>query len=309
MSCNTVHGQSTRILVLNPNSSKAMTNAMCAVIPDMGLPYSTTITAYTAPADTSPASINDADTIAASHRAVTEDLLSLKPVPGPRLQYSLLLRGYDGVVVACFSVHPLVSSLVQLWRTQQDHDGGEDSAWALASPPSLPPPQPQLAVTGIFEASVLAAVSLLLGRPADERWGIVTTGAFWEEHLTAGVRALIGRDGGQGRFAGVFSTGLDASDLHDHDGGGGVVDKIRAATTRLLNAGGTGGRVTCVVMGCAGMAGLEDSIRGAAEAHSGYDFAYGELHVVDAVRAGVMQVENMIKLYRTRGRIMPPRPV
>ena len=55
-------------------------------------------------------------------------------------------------------------------------------------------------------------------------------------------------------------------------------------------------------MGCAGMAGLEEIIRKAAAAEFGQEFAYEVLHVVDGVRAGVIEVEGMVKHLRLRGR-------
>ncbi len=94
------------------------------------------------------------------------------------------------MLVACYSVHPLVSLLAE--------KEGESSL---------------LAVTGIFEASILACLALL--RPG-KKWGIVTTGEFWEEHLTQGVTRFLGTtaEDANARFAGVESTGLEAGDFH-----------------------------------------------------------------------------------------------
>ncbi|TRX93482.1 hypothetical protein FHL15_005757 [Xylaria flabelliformis] len=248
-----VRGQGTKILLLNPNSSSSMTDGMKTVINDVNLPHSTEVYTYTAPPD-SPASINDGTDIKASTEAVLEDFNTANE--------------YDGIVVACFSVHPLVSELQSRGST---------------------------AVTGIFEASVLAAISLL--RP-NQKWGIVTTGKFWESHLSDGVHAFLGAktDGENAKFAGVESTGLNASDFHHGVDPAVVRQKLKRATKRLLGAGD----VTVVVMGCAGMAGLEEIIREAAGEEFGDEFAYGELHVIDGVRAGIMQVDHMIRNQRLR---------
>ncbi|KAI8948846.1 hydantoin racemase [Xylaria longipes] len=247
-----VRGQGTKILLLNPNSSSSMTDGMKTVI-------NNEIYTYTAPAG-SPASINDGNDIKNSTDAVLADFDTASQ--------------YDGIVVACFSVHPLVSEL-------QSHSRNSVSGTA---------------VTGIFEASVLAAISLL--RPG-QKWGIVTTGKFWEAHLSDGVGAFLGAkttQDGNAKFAGVESTGLNASDFHHGVDPAVVRHKLKTATKRLLGAGD----VTVVVMGCAGMAGLEEIIREAASEEQGDEFAYEKLHVIDGVRAGIMQVDYMIRNQRLR---------
>lgn len=168
--------------------------------------------------------------------------------------------------MACFSVHPLVG------RLQQQTRG---------------------VVTGIFEASILTALPLL--RP-NEKWGIVTTGKFWEKHLRDGVQSFLGavEADTNTKFAGVESTGLNASDFHHGVSADVVNQKIREATKRLLGKG----QVTCVVMGCAGMAGMEDQIRNAASEEVDKEFAFKVLNVVDGVAAGIMQLEQVIRQQR-----------
>ncbi|CAJ2502165.1 Uu.00g095590.m01.CDS01 [Anthostomella pinea] len=257
MATKLVRGRATRILVLNPNSSQSMTDGMEAVVHSIDLPYSTEIYTYTGPPD-APASINDGHDIQKSTEAVLGDL-------GDTLHDC-----YQGIVVACFSVHPLVPKI------QSSH--GQSTA-----------------VTGIFEASILAAMSLL---GPGQQWGILTTGKFWEEHLADGVNAFLGVDGKgpTAKFAGVESTGLNASDFHHGVDPVVVREKLITATKRLLQ----GGNTTCIVMGCAGMAGLKDTIRTAAKEQRGEHFAYVVLHVIDGVRAGIMEVERMIRHQRQR---------
>lgn len=62
------------------------------------------------------------------------------------------------------------------------------------------------------------------------------------------------------------------------------------ATARLI---GDDGNVGCVVMGCGGMVGLEDSIRSAARDAYGHERA-DKLYVVDAVKAGILQLHQTI---------------
>ncbi|KAK8099660.1 uncharacterized protein PG998_012901 [Apiospora kogelbergensis] len=255
-----------RILVLNPNSSKSMTEGLIPVINSVDLGPGVEVHTFTAPAP-APASINNAEDIAASlapalNQVVDDDCYQ-----------------WDGILVACFSVHPLLQAFA-------------DRALGPA--------------TGIFEAGVRAATMLTShqrnGRWGD-RWGIVTTGKFWEEHLRRGVVCELTGDpdtplGPKSRFAGVESTGLNASDFHHGVDPAVVTEKIKDATKRLLTRSTT--RVTCIVMGCAGMAGLEDTIRSAASEVYDDRFAYGILHVVDGVRAGLVQINQMIKDERLR---------
>lgn len=148
-----------------------------------------------------------------------------------------------------------------------------------------------LAVTGIFEASVLTALSLIPAPEYGEKWGIVTTGKFWEDNLSNGVKSLLGQDSSSSnsRFAGVLSTGLNAGDFHTISPEE-VRRKLKEATKQLL----TKGNVACVLMGCGGMAGLEDIIRSTAVEL--YDKAKGDrVYIIDGVKAGFMQLEQAVR--------------
>ncbi|KND86635.1 Uncharacterized protein C1F7.10 [Tolypocladium ophioglossoides CBS 100239] len=249
-------GRKMKILLLNPNSSQAMTQAMLLAARATPISDSLQIDTYTAPAP-APASIDDDADIEASTRLAVDDMA---------LWQDLDLRTYDAVLVACFSVHPLVAAL----------------AGRL---PGLP-------VTGIFEASVLSALSLVVGT---ERWGIITTGKFWEAHLADGVGSFLGYEGASqcSKFCGVYSTGLTAGDFHTVSPDD-IEAKLKAATKRLLSAG----NVTCIAMGCGGMAGLEDIIRSAAREEYGGERA-ARLYIVDGVKAGILQLRQTISSTRT----------
>ncbi len=173
------------------------------------------------------------------------------------------VRSYDAILVACFSVHPLVEELGELLEHK-------------------------VIVTGIFESSILAALSLLppyaVRNQPPKTWGIVTTGKFWEAHLADGVRSFLGQDHDTTslKFAGVYSTGLDAGDFHGGVSPKVIREKLKLATKKLL----AGSVVACVVMGCAGMAGLEAIIREAAREQYGSEVAK-RICVIDGVKAGV----------------------
>ncbi|KAK1830875.1 protein DCG1 [Podospora conica] len=239
-----------RILVLNPNSSTSMTHGLEEVIRGMNLPQSAEISFYTAPSD-SPASINDGD-----------DVLRSSDVVYKHLTESGTLQQYDAVLVACFSVHPLVRRLSEL-------EGARG----------------KLLVTGIYEAAVTFSVNQ---RPP-RKWGIVTTGKFWEAHLTEGLDSIPGVTDVHDRFAGVESTGLDAGDFHGGVDPAVVRQKLVEATKRLLGKGAVG----CVIMGCAGMAGLEDIIRSAAVEEYGAEQG-NRVIIVDGVWAGVEMLQQAV---------------
>lgn len=182
------------------------------------------------------------------------------------------LQQYDAVLVACFSVHPLVERLAQL-------DGARG----------------KLVVTGIFEASVLSSLALLtppLHNDPPAKWGIVTTGKFWEAHLSEGVNSFLGTDAKSvnAKFAGVESTGLEAGDFHGGVDPAVVRQKLIEATKRLLSKG----KVECVVMGCAGMAGLDEIIRAAAVEEYGAEQG-NRVSIVDGVRAGVGLLQQTVR--------------
>ena len=195
-----------------------------------------------------PRSIDDDDDIRNSAAIVLED----EGLRG-------LMQTVDGILVACYSIHPLVSRFESMCS--------------------------HAAVTGIFEASVLTAKSLT---HSGQVWGIVTTGEFWEQHLSEGVRTFLGPILSR-QFAGVFTSGLTAGELHIAPLEV-VHRRVTQASNRLLALGNVG----CVVMGCAGMAGLENLIRSAAAEKFGAARA-GRLIVIDAVRAGVLHLQHLIR--------------
>ncbi|KAK8071435.1 hypothetical protein PG997_011638 [Apiospora hydei] len=100
MSIQVIRNEHARILVLNPNSSQSMTDGLNPVIKSVGLSPTTQVDTYTAPA-ASPASINNGEDIDASFKTVWDTFLKDGSEP----------PAYDGILVACFSVHPLVSSI------------------------------------------------------------------------------------------------------------------------------------------------------------------------------------------------------
>jgi len=246
-----MHSQSIKptILVINPNSTTSMTDGLKPLVHDLGF-TSTTYTFFTAPSG--PRSINNEDDAAES---ATHCL--------PALKKDQALEHHDGILVACYSQHPLVPQ--------------------LKSEPAVN--QARKPVTGIFEASV--ATSLQIIHP-EETFGIVSTGKVWEEILTDAVRDFLGIEGSK-RFAGVETTGLNATELHDAPPEE-VRRKMKEATKRLLRKG----KVGAVCLGCAGMSGMDEMVREAAVEELGEDEGK-KVRIVDGVKAGVAWLEGAVR--------------
>ncbi|TGO49458.1 hypothetical protein BCON_0209g00040 [Botryotinia convoluta] len=250
-----------KLLIINPNSSKSMTEGLQTLLSTISDSSQVQISFYTAQLP-SPPSINNEEDAILSTQVVLSDLTST-------------LDQYDAFLVACYSVHPLVTELKKRVR-------------------------PNVHVTGIFEASVMMSLGLLtqgngkrLGDNEGDRegFGIVSTGKYWEEVLGAGVRDFLGTKMGENceRFKGVETTGLTAGELHSVDSEI-VSTKMKEAVKRLV------GKRDCsiVCLGCAGMAGMDDMVREALVEELGSEDA-NRVYIVDGVKAGVVYLEANLK--------------
>ena len=151
---------------------------------------------------------------------------------------------------------------------------------------------------GIFEASVSAAIALLGN---NEKFGIVSTGEVWKEILSTAMRdEVLGAQKLDEVFAGVETLGVNAGDLHAEGGEEAVKEKVQAATKRLLEK--RKGQISMVILGCAGMAGMEEWVREAAKGGDIQPTEYTEgnlapktVKVVDGVRAGVGILQGLVR--------------
>ncbi|KAK7541273.1 Asp/Glu/hydantoin racemase [Phyllosticta citribraziliensis] len=267
------------ILIINPNSTESMTKALEPVVKAME--YPDTLHAFFTGPPSSPPSINDLPTIAASASAC---LPHLRP----------LLSTHSAFLVACYSPHPLVPQI-------------KSDPLLLSSSSSAPKP-----VVGIMEASVTAA---LLTLAPGERFGVVSTGKAWETILGRGVREFLGTcptaegegegegqqkgEGGNAtiggeteddRFAGVTTTGLHATELHTTPRD--VVERrVNEAVKKLLARG----RVAAICLGCAGMAGMDAWVREACVEALGEEQG-GRVRIVDGVKAAVASIEGALRM-------------
>lgn len=173
-----------------------------------------------------------------------------------------MIKDYEGFLICCYSPHPLVSLLEE---QPEVRDHGK-------------------IVTGIFEASV--ATSLQAIHPK-ESFGIVSTGQVWEEILSEAIGALLG--GSSNRFAGVQTTGLNATELHTTSPEE-VKRRMKEATKRLLKTGNVG----AICLGCAGMAGMDEIVRQACIEQLGEKDG-GRVRIVDGVIGGVAWIEGALR--------------
>ena len=92
-----------------------------------------------------------------------------------------------------------------------------------------------------------------------------------------------GGGAGIGGFVGVRSTGLNASELHATPKEE-VDRRIAQAGAQLVRDG-----ADVVILGCAGMSGMEEAVREGARTQG------KDIEIVDGVRAGVVFLEGLVK--------------
>jgi Asp/Glu/hydantoin racemase len=126
----------------------------------------------------------------------------------------------------------------------------------------------------------------------DQKFGIVSTGKVWEELLSEAVASYLGTEAAavSNRFAGVETTGLNATELHDAPPEV-VHTKMIEATRRLLRKG----KVGAVCLGCAGMSGMNEMVREAAVLELG-EVEGKKVKIVDGVQAGAAWLDGVTRL-------------
>ncbi|KAI9036329.1 aspartate/glutamate racemase family protein [Aspergillus affinis] len=277
-------GRRFAILVINPNTSKHMTDALNPIVEKLSF-SDVQFDYFTAPSES--VTLPDGRTVDGvpsinSGEDSAKSALHCMPFVEP------LIPKYDAFLVACYSAHPLVGMLKKAIINL------EDSAlpWDATEPAAR-----RKCVTGIFEASVVTSLSLissfqLVGdqgygkTQAQDTFGIISTGNVWKEELSKAVAEMLIRSGDATnptrRFAGVETTGLTAVELHTTPPAE-VKRRISEATEKLIKS--TPDPLTAICMGCAGMAGMEEAVR------EGCIKAYGpkqakQVRIVDGVVAG-----------------------
>ncbi|CRG89612.1 hypothetical protein PISL3812_06651 [Talaromyces islandicus] len=303
-------GKRFKILIINPNTSTHMTDALKPIVaqlnyPDVHFDY------FTAPTQT--VTLPDGRVIEGIP-SINSGEDSVKSAHHCRAFVEPLIPQYDAFLVACYSAHPLVGMLratigaLEAKARQQSPSDGAGSLPVLGGEFSS---KRRRYVTGILEGSVSSSLMLISAFhlqgdrslhkvQAQDTFGIVSTGAVWKPELTTAVNAMLNgpedksaaaAESSASRFAGVETTGLTAIELHETPADE-VCKRMSDATARLLKNSSRPVRAVC--LGCAGMAGMGEAVR------AGCIQAYGQVegesvHIVDGVVAGVGLLVNACK--------------
>jgi Asp/Glu/hydantoin racemase len=121
--------------------------------------------------------------------------------------------------------------------------------------------------------------SLLLG----PRFGIVTTGTGVEIEIADAVHAFLGADAST-RFVGILRSGLSVVELQEGEKAT-VEHKMKATSGDVAAL-----EADVILMGCAGMAGMEALVDEGARQRTGRT-----IKVVDGARAGVEVLAGLIR--------------
>jgi Asp/Glu/hydantoin racemase len=173
------------------------------------------------------------------------------------------LDNHQGFLVSCYSQHPLVPALRRALVERKKRDA---------------------VVTGIFEASVAACLQSI---DLDEKFGIVSTGKQWEAIMDDAVANLLGSNAST-RYAGTETTALNAVELHSTSKAE-VDRRMKDATKRLL-AKGAG----AICLGCAGMAGMDRTVREACVEYLGEETG-SRIRIVDGVISGFIHIDGALR--------------
>ncbi|SPO26894.1 related to DCG1 - involved in nitrogen-catabolite metabolism [Ustilago trichophora] len=167
----------------------------------------------------------------------------------------LTLHPASAFLVACFSDHPLVGILRQ----------------KCPNKPSI----------HLLEAAIIHALT------CGTRFGVLTTGKSVVPDVEAGVRKVMG--GNSDRYVGTHATGLGVVELQS-----GNRDKVEG----LMKKGAqelVGKGADVIILGCAGMTGMEGLVRRACA-----EVGEQEVAVIDGAKAGMQILAGLARVnYRS----------
>jgi Asp/Glu/hydantoin racemase len=173
------------------------------------------------------------------------------------------LDGVEAVLVCCYSQHPLVPALRSMFaKTERSN----------------------IIVAGIFEASVATCLQSV---DTSESFGIVSTGEQWQGILNDAVAGVLGSSDST-RYAGTETTALNATELHTTSRDE-VDRRMKDATKRLLSR-----KARAICLGCAGMAGMDLTVREACVEFLGEEDG-SKIMIVDGVVSGLNYLQGMIR--------------
>lgn len=197
-----------QVLVLNPNSSQKVTHNLRETV---SAPSTVELSFYTAPSS-APEEITGEETSRQSEKVVLDDLKDKK-------------LNYDGILVCCYSDHPLVRSLAKL----------------VDCP-----------VMGIMQATLLYA--LLNG--TIRRLFVLTSVSEWLPLLDKAIVDFVGAElFPSGKFQKTRALDVNVTNLSDPEQFAKIEKKVSGFLDEYKND-----NIDCVLLGCAGMAGLDKKL-------------------------------------------------
>ncbi|KAK6200397.1 Asp/Glu/hydantoin racemase [Scheffersomyces amazonensis] len=228
------------ILIINPNSSKKVTDNLTKILVE---PPETKFHYYTAP-DSAPKEITNEDTSILSEKAVLPDIIDHQ-----------LIEKYDGFLVCCYSDHPLIYSLGKLTKKP---------------------------ILGIMQATLLYSLSNACFRKSF----ILTSVNEWESILDHAITDFVGIETGQFPFKKFERTkALDVSVLSLSDPQ--EFKKIYDRVDSIINGEYKDSHIDCVLLGCAGMAGLDEKL----------SQAFPAIQFIDSVKIGVQLLVSLLHFH------------
>ncbi|GAA6005371.1 hypothetical protein JCM10207_002956 [Rhodosporidiobolus poonsookiae] len=167
---------------------------------------------------------------------------------------------YDGFLVCCFTDHALQHMI-------REHLG----------PTSTKP------CVGMFEAGISKA--LMLSR----KFGILSTGFGPKPLLSKGVANFLGGSASE-RYAGGVTSGIKIEELRQPEEREKVERLMKETAAKVARLG-----ADCIVLGCAGMAGMEGWVLEGVRAEG-----LPDVRVVDAAVAGLVFLAGMVATDKPR---------
>lgn len=124
-----------------------------------------------------------------------------------------------------------------------------------------------------------------------QAFGIVSTGEVWKQILGDAIHHdLLGSEKASRVFVDVETLGLNAGELHQEGEVEVVKTRVMAATGRLIDGGSAVKKdVSVVLLGCAGMAGMEEWVREEVQKRGKVT------RVVDGVKAGIGILQGLLR--------------
>ncbi|MCO5589889.1 hypothetical protein L7F22_043858 [Adiantum nelumboides] len=200
---------------------------------------------YESGPSSAPTSINDTPTSIQSSQAGFEFLIGAD-------EGKSIISKYKAILICCFSDHPLVDMLRHI----------------------LPA---HITIMHLLESGLIAGLTSSRGRPI----GIITTGADMVRDIDAGVAAFFGSSAkGNDRYAGCVATNLGVLQLRDPTQKEHVENTIRQQSAEFAKRG-----VGAVMLGCAGMAGMENIVRKGLADYLGEKA--NQIAIIDTAKAGL----------------------